>query len=125
MNQVTLVGRIGQTPELQTLAGGTELVNFSLVTNRKYKNAAGETVEANEWHNCVAWKNTARPIAQYVVKGQQLVVSGEIRYDKWEDKDGNARTAAKIHVNRFEFGAKPKGHEQAPAAAPPADAPAF
>ena len=125
MNQVTLVGRIGQTPELRNLAGGSEVCNFSLVTNRKYTNAAGNVIEANEWHNCVAWKHTAKLISKYAVKGQQLIVSGEIRYDKWEDKDGNARTAAKIHVNRFEFGVKPKGHEQAPAAAPPADDPAF
>ncbi|MEN8929186.1 MAG: single-stranded DNA-binding protein [Flavobacteriales bacterium] len=98
-NKVQLIGRLGQTPELKTLASGSTVVNFSLATTEKYKNSKGELVENTEWHNLVAWGKTAEIIGKYVQKGNEIAIEGKLTNKSWEDKTGNKRITTEVLVN--------------------------
>lgn len=98
MNKVQLFGNIGKDPETKTSANGTTITKFSLATSKKYK---GE--DTTQWHNCVAFGKTGDAIAQYVHKGDKLLIAdAEINYGSYE-KDGVTRYTTDILVFGFEF----------------------
>lgn len=110
MNKITLIGRLGRDPETRTISTGTSCVNFSLATSRKWKDkATGAINEKTEWHKIVAWGKQGETLAQYLHKGDQFALIGELRYSEWTDKEGNKRTTAEIHLEEFDFiNSKPK-----------------
>lgn len=81
MNKVTLVGRLGQDPEVKTSNLGKQYAKFSLATNDGY----GENKKTN-WHSCVAFGKVAELIDKYVSKGNELAVNGSVDYNKHDDK---------------------------------------
>lgn len=104
MNKIFLMGRLGKDPETKYLPSGTACVKFSLATSRKWKDPkTGDMQEKTEWHKIVAWGKQGETLAQYVHKGDQLLVSGELRYSEWNDNEGNKRTSAEIHLQEFDF----------------------
>ena len=107
-NQVSLIGRIGQKPELRTV-GETNLVTFSLATSRKFKDRSGHLQEETQWHSCEIWGKRAKVIYDYTDKGHLISVDGELRYDQWEDKQGQKRTTAKVRVGDFTLLPNPGG----------------
>jgi len=113
MNKVILVGRTTREPELKALPSGDQVCSFSLATGFKYKNKDGVMVEQTEFHNISAFGKTAETIGKYVGKGNQLIVEGRLKTDKWE-KDGQTHYSTKIILERFEFGAKPQNQEDRP-----------
>ncbi len=102
MNTITLLGRIGQDPEVRTV-GETSVTKFTLATSERWKNKQGEKQEKTEWHNIESWGKQGEVIAQYFAKGDPILLTGSLVYDKWEDKDGNKRTTSKIKATGFEF----------------------
>jgi len=113
VNQVHLIGRVTKQPELKSLSGGTQVVSFGLATNNVYKNKAGEKVEEVDFHNVTAFGKLAETIAQYVVKGQELYVSGRIKYESWDKTDGTGKGyRTSIIAGNFQFGQKPKDAPQ-------------
>jgi len=110
INKVMIVGRITQDLELKTTTTGREVVNFSVATNRTWKNQAGEKQEKTEFHNVVVWGPQAKTVAQYFVKGQEIYVEGHLETRNWDDEgSGKKMYRTEIIMDRFEFGAKPGG----------------
>jgi len=113
INKVQIVGRVTQQPEARKLPSDATVVNFSVATNRTWKTDGVEQSET-EFHNITAFGKVADVIAQYVVKGQEIYVEGRLKTRSWEDKDtGQKRYKTDIILEQFQFGAKPKGAEQA------------
>ncbi len=108
-NLCILVGRVTKDPESRALPSGGTVVNFSLATNHIYKTQAGEKKETTQFHNCVIFGKSADTFAQYVTKGQEIMVQGRIDYQQWENKEGVKQNKTQIMVSSFQFGAKPKG----------------
>ena len=98
MNRATILGRIGKELELRYTPNGTAVTTFSLATSKKVK---GEQV--TQWHNLVAFGKTAEILSQYVSKGDQLLVEGEIQYRSYDNKDGQKVHVTEILVNQFHF----------------------
>ena len=73
-NKVQLIGNLGTQPEVITLESGKKLAKFTMATNDSYKNAQGEKITDTQWHNIIAWGNTAQIIEQYVNKGEELLL---------------------------------------------------
>ncbi len=96
VNKVILVGNLGSDPELKTLPSGVTLCRFSLATNERFKNRAGEAEQRTEWHTIVAWNRLGEICGEYLSKGRQLYVEGAICMRKWLDKEGNERTEYQI-----------------------------
>lgn len=116
LNQVNIIGNVGQDPELRE-AGGTSVVNFSIATTDRYKDRNGEQQENTQWHRVSFWGKPAEIIAQYVSKGSKLYVGGSLEYRKY-DKDGVEMTATNIKGRDFKFlDSKGEGNS-APAAKP-------
>lgn len=101
MNKVILAGRLTRDPELKTTSTGVEYVSFSLAVNRAYKNNDG-TQEA-DFINCRAWQQKAVFLNKYFRKGDGVVLEGNIQTRKYQDRDGNNRTATEVVVDELEF----------------------
>lgn len=104
MNQVQLLGRIGQDPELRYTGAGTPVVNLRMATSESWTDDNGERQEKTEWHNLVAFGRKAEVIHEYVSKGDQLLItSGTLQTRSWEDREGNERQTTQVKVLQFEF----------------------
>lgn len=103
MNKTILIGNVGGTPEVKVLESGTKVANFSLATNENYTKKDGTKVEQTEWHRLEVWGNLANVAETIIKKGDRICIEGKIRTEKWEDKEGNARTSVKIKVERIEL----------------------
>ena len=123
LNQVILLGNVGNDPESRTF-GQRTVVNFSLATTESWKDKqTGEWKEQTQWHRCNAWSPIAENIKKYVKKGSRLLVQGKVKYESWE-KDGVTQYSTKIEVRDFTLlDPKTATTESSPtAAAPPAGA---
>ena len=91
INKVILVGRLGKDPEIRSTPGGTSVAKFSLATDEKYTDRAGEKQERTEWHNVVAWGKLGEICGQYLRKGKLVYIEGSIRTDSWDDKESGQK----------------------------------
>lgn len=104
LNKVMLIGRSTTDVEVHTIEStGNSVVNFTVATNRRYKNRDEQVVEESEYHRCVAYGNAADIIGQYVNKGKRMYVEGRLRTRRWEDTNGNTRYTTEIVVDNFIF----------------------
>lgn len=97
-NEVRLIGRLGQDCGISHTTTGAAVVNVSLATNEKYKNAEGDLVEHTEWHRLVAWNKTAEILDKYGTKGTLVAVSGAIRTRSYEDLKGTTKYVTEVNV---------------------------
>lgn len=98
MNKAILIGRIGKDIELRNTNSGTAVASTSMATSKKIK---GEQI--TQWHRLIFWGPQAETVTQYVKKGDQLAIEGEIEYRSYQDKDGNNRDITEIRVTGFDF----------------------
>jgi single-strand DNA-binding protein len=96
INHVQLLGFCGKDPEMRYQANGDAIANFSLATSKHWKDKEGNKKESTEWHRCVAFNKLAEIIGEYARKGTQLIVDGELRTRKWENKEGIAQYTTEI-----------------------------
>ena len=105
LNKVTLIGNLGNDPEVRSTTGGNRVATFSLATSRSWNDASGAKQEKTEWHKCVVWNNKAGSLAdvveKYVKKGERVYVEGEIEYRQWQDKEGQTRYTTEINVREL------------------------
>lgn len=103
MNEVRLIGRLGDAPKSFSENGTTKVAGCSLATNKVYTDKSGNKVEQTEWHQLVFFGYNAENAQKYLEKGDKVHVSGEITYKKYVGKDGIERINTQIVVNGFEF----------------------
>lgn len=107
LNKVTLIGNLGNDPEIRTTTGGNKVAQFSLATSRQWNSASGEKQEKTEWHKCVAWNQGQRGtgladiIEKYAKKGDRLYVEGRIEYRQYEDKEKQTKYVTEINVREI------------------------
>jgi len=109
VNKAILVGRVGKDPQTSD-AAGTQVSRFTLATGDKYKNKAGEMVEATEWHNITCWRQLAEFAAKHIQKGQMLAVQGKITTRSY-DTDGQKHYTTEIvasDIKVLDWGKKPE-----------------
>jgi single-strand DNA-binding protein len=95
VNKVILLGNIGKDAETKYTQSGTAVSNFSLATNRRWKDQqTGEWKDETEWHRCVLWKSENR--SQYLLKGTSVYIEGRLQTRSWEDKDHQKRYTTEI-----------------------------
>lgn len=95
-NRVTLIGNLGQDPEIRTIESGKKVAHFSLATEDGYKNTEGQKVKETTWHNIIAWNGLADIAGKYLKKGHQVAVEGRITYRTYEDKKGVSKNVTEI-----------------------------
>lgn len=112
LNKAIIVGNITRNPEIKALPSGAKVTNFSVATNRTWKEKDGTKKEQTDFHNMLAFGKQAETIAQYCKKGDSILVEGRIQTRSWEDKDGKKRYRTEIVVDIFQFGKKASVEER-------------
>lgn len=118
VNCVHLVGNLGRDAEVRYTNGGQSVANFSLATTQVWNDKSGEKKERTDWHRCQLWGKQAESLEQYLKKGKQIYVQGQLVNGEYE-KDGVKHHTTEIRVDRVVLlGGGERGGEQRPAAAP-------
>ena len=99
-NLVVLTGRLTADPELKTTPNGVSVTTFSIAVDRRYR--SGEERQT-DFINIVAWRSSAEFIAKYFKKGNLIGIEGSIQTRRYQDKNGNNRTAFEVVANNVQF----------------------
>jgi single-strand DNA-binding protein len=103
LNKITIIGRLGKTPELKTTPNGTSVASFGVATSEKWKDAQGTKKEETQWHNLVLWGKNAESACKFMKKGELHYFEGTMKYEKDKDFENNKKTYAKVHVTNFKL----------------------
>jgi single-strand DNA-binding protein len=127
VNKVIIVGNLGADPETKYLPSGDAVTNIRVATTDTWKDkASGEKKEATEWHRIAFFGRLAEIAGEYLKKGSQVYVEGQLRTRKWQDKDGQDRYSTEIRADvmqmlgRREGGGGPR-EDSAPRSSAPRD----
>ena len=113
LNVVVLTGRLTADPELKSTSNGTSVCSFNIAVDRRYKQ--GEERQA-DFINIVAWRSSAEFVSKYFKKGSIIAVEGAIQTRRYQDKNGNNRTAFEVVANNVQFAEFARRDGDAPAA---------
>lgn len=97
MNQVILVGRTTDSPELKVTQSGKSVINMSIAVKRPFSK------DVTDFFQCVAWEKNAEFISRYVNKGDKIGINGVLATRSWTNQDGEKRTSVEILINSVEL----------------------
>ncbi len=110
LNKAIVIGNLTRDPELRSLPSGIKVCTFSLATNRVWKDNNGARQEAADYHNVVVFGRQAETVAQYMKKGNSILVEGRMQTRSWDDKNsGEKKYRTEIVADRTQFGPKGSG----------------
>jgi len=116
-NRVLLLGNLTRDPILKALPTQTQVCEFGLAVNRKFRTPAGEDRVDTVFVDCAAFGKTGEIISQYCTKGRSIFVEGRLRFDSWEDKQRSKHSKLSVVVETVQFLGARDGSSQT--AAPP------
>jgi single-strand DNA-binding protein len=124
--KVTIVGNLGNDPEMRYTASGVPVTRFSVATNRRWTGADGNQAEETVWFRVSAWRQLAETCNQYLSKGRQVLVEGRLVPDResggprvWTGNDGVARSSYELSAITVQFlGGRGEREEVSPPEAP-------
>lgn len=108
---VIIQGNLTRDAEIRQVGQNT-VASIGVATSRRFKKQDGTIVEETEFHNVEYWN--AGAVQQYLVKGQSVLVQGEIRTEKWQDQQGNNRETKKIRASILQLCGSPRQQGQQP-----------
>lgn len=120
INKAIILGFAAKDPEIREV-GGVKCATFSVPTTKKFKGKDGNIQEKTAWHNIVCWRNTADIVENYVKKGTQIYIEGEIDYRSWES-NGEKKYATDIVASTIQLLGK-KDSQSAPQSPAPQQKP--
>ena len=103
LNKVTLIGRLGQDPEIRYTQSGSAVANTTIATNDYWTDKQGEKQERTEWHSLVMWGRLADLAQSYLKKGSQVYVEGRLQTRDWEDQQGQKHYKTEVVVTTMQF----------------------
>ena len=140
-HRVTIIGFVGQDPQMRYAPDGTPVTNFSVATRQivsKERVAAcpqgwkeslnGNNWELTTWFRVTAWRKLAEAVNQYLEKGSQVFVEGELKGEAndgsqnpriWTGNDGESRASYEVTARTVKFLGKREGNGGAPIGEPP------
>lgn len=99
-----IIGRATNNLQVKTIESSwTPVVNFTVATNRKFKNKDGNVLEDAEYHRCVAYGKGAEVLWKYLNKWKRIYIEWRLRTRKWQDSEGVERFSTEIIVDNFIF----------------------
>jgi single-strand DNA-binding protein len=104
VNKVIIVGRLGKDPELRHMPNGEATASISVATSETWiDKATGERKENVEWHRITFFKKLAEIAGQYLIKGSEVYVEGQLKTRKWTDKEGIERYTTEIIAHQLQM----------------------
>jgi single-strand DNA-binding protein len=102
INSVSIIGRLTRDAELKFTAGGGAVCNFSIAVNRRRKNGDQWEDEAN-FFDIVLFGKQGESLHQYLKKGKQIAIGGELKQDRWQTPEGQNRSKVVIIANLIQL----------------------
>lgn len=109
LNKVFIIGRLTADPQVRSTPTGQQVANFSVATNRVWKDKAGARQEEVEYHNIVVWGRQAEIASQFLSKGSVVLVEGRLKTRTWQNKEGQNQKITEIISDRLQLGPRPAG----------------
>ena len=109
LNKVMLIGNVGRDPNVRYLDGnsgggaGSKVATFTLATTERFKDRSGETRENTEWHNIVAWRNSADLAEKFIHKGTMIYVEGRLRTRSSTDQAGVQKYTTEVVADNIQL----------------------
>ena len=104
INKVTIVGNLGQDPEVKYMPSGGAVCNITVATSESWNDkSTGEKQERTEWHRIVFYRKLAEIAGEYLRKGSQVYVEGKLQTRKWQDQGGADRYTTEIVANEMQM----------------------
>jgi single-strand DNA-binding protein len=104
INKVILMGNLGADPETRYTPSGTAITNLRLATTESWKDRqSGEQVEKTEWHRVVMFDRLAEIAAEYLRKGSQVYIEGQLQTRKWQDQQGQDRYTTEVRARDMQM----------------------
>jgi single-strand DNA-binding protein len=103
VNKVTILGTLGRDPQITSFPSGDRIAEFSIATNERWRDkATGEKKERVDWHKIVIRNDALVKVAEnYLKKGQQVYIEGQLQTREWTNKDGQKNYATEVVIGRF------------------------
>lgn len=109
LNKAIIIGNLTRDPEQRSLPSGASVTNFSVATNRVWKDKAGAKQEDTQFHNVVVFGAQADSAAQYLKKGSTVLVEGRMQTRSWDANDGTKKYRTEVVADRVQFGPRREG----------------
>lgn len=102
VNKVILVGNLGNDPEIRYMPNGGAVANITIATSESWRDkATGEQREKTEWHRVSLFGKLAEVTGEYLRKGSQVYIEGQLQTRKWQDQQGQDRYTTEVVVQGF------------------------
>lgn len=102
--QITLIGNLGNDPEMRYTPSGVAVTTFNVAVNRRWTGQDGQQQDKTTWFRVTAWRKLAETASQYLTKGRQVLVVGEVEDPRaFIDRDGNPRALLDVTANTIKF----------------------
>lgn len=102
-NKIIVVGNLGRDPELRYTPQGSAVCNFSIATNEKKRDKAGDLQDVTTWFRVTLWNKQAENASKYLTKGSSVYIEGRLRVEEWADKDGKNRFTLEVNGTDMQF----------------------
>lgn len=100
VNKVILIGNLGQDPEIRYMPNGGAVANLTMATSDTWRDKqTGEQKERTEWHRVTLYGKLAEIAGEYLRKGAQVYIEGQLRTRKWQDQSGQDRYTTEVVVD--------------------------
>ncbi len=102
--QITLIGNLGNDPEMRYTPSGVPVASFSLAVNKTWTGQDGQKQDKTTWFRVTTWRKSAEIVSQYLTKGSKVMVVGEIEEARaFTDRDGNNRASLEVTAQTVKF----------------------
>lgn len=108
INKAIIFGNLTRDPELRALPSGMNVCNFSIATNRVYKDKDGKKQEQTDFHNVVVFGRQADTVSQYLKKGSSAYIEGRMQTRSWE-QNGEKKYRTEVVADSVQFGPRSSG----------------
>jgi single-strand DNA-binding protein len=102
-NKIIVVGNLGRDPEMRFTPQGTAVCSFTVATNERRKDKAGEQQDVTTWFRVTVWGKQAETASKYLTKGRQVYVEGRLHVEEWTDRDGKPRHTLEVNASDVRF----------------------
>jgi single-strand DNA-binding protein len=102
-NKIIVVGNLGRDPEMRYTPQGTAVCSFSIASNERRKDKAGEQQDVTTWFKVTVWGKQGENVSKYLSKGRSVYVEGRLHVEEWTDKEGKQRYTLEINASDVQF----------------------
>ena len=102
-NKIIIVGNLGRDPELSYTPQGTAVCKFSVATNERRRDKAGEQQDITTWFRVTVWGKQAENVSKYLSKGRKVYLEGRLHVEEWTDREGKPRQSLEVNASDVQF----------------------